>query len=46
MFKLWQGSKGCPVTEVRSNGERNNGLFHLLINRVFLGDITHLITNL
>ena len=28
---------GCPGTEVRINGERINGLFHLLINRVYWG---------
>ena len=29
------------LLEVRINGDRINGLFHLLINGVFLGGITH-----
>ena len=32
---------GCPGTEVRINGERINGLFHLPTNGVILGVITH-----
>ena len=28
---------GCPGQEVRINGERINGLFHLLINGVYWG---------
>ena len=30
--------------EVRINGDRINGLFHLVINGVYWGEITHLLT--
>jgi len=32
---------GCPGTEVIGSMVRINGLFHLLINGIFLGVITH-----
>ena len=33
----WSLVNGCPGTEVRINGYRINGLFHLLINGVYWG---------
>ena len=43
-IRLSRGLLGCPGTEVRINGDRINGLFHLLLNGMYWGEITHLLT--
>ena len=37
MDPMGKGVLGCPGTEARINGDRINGLFHLLINGFFVG---------
>ena len=32
-----QATSGCPGQEVRINGDRINGLFHLLVNGSYIG---------
>ena len=36
---------GCPGQEVIGSMVRINGLFHLLINRAYWGEKTHLLTS-